>query len=181
MNQFSNPLKMARPSTSYDSCKSHNQPINSPENSGSGHILTSNYMDHERVKGFVEDETLWKLQQCLVGYTAVESDSARLHERLCKWGLCEIKMKRMAGRVFLLEVEDNLVYYSSLKDSGWSYLKGVFIEVHPWSNSFRILEKVVWLELFGVPIHCWNQQMFRRIRIGRKCFSIFQGRKDDNS
>ncbi|KAL4333410.1 hypothetical protein GQ457_07G016410 [Hibiscus cannabinus] len=162
MNQFSNPLKSARPSTSYDSRKSRNQQKTSLENSGSGHILTSNYKDRERVKGFVEDETLWKLQQCLVGYTAVESDSAQLHERLCKWGLGEIKIKRMAGRVFLLEVEDSLVY-SSLKDYGWSYLKEVFTEVHPWSDSFRIPERVVWLELFGVPFHCWNQQTFRRI------------------
>ncbi|KAK8680860.1 hypothetical protein V6N13_109798 [Hibiscus sabdariffa] len=84
-------------------------------------------MDRKRVKGFVEDETLWKLQQCLVGYTVVESDFARLQDILCKWGLGEIKIKRMVGRAFLLEVEDSLVY-SSLKDSGRSYLKEVFTE-----------------------------------------------------
>ncbi|KAK8675090.1 hypothetical protein V6N13_033160 [Hibiscus sabdariffa] len=68
----------------------------------------------------------------------------------------------MAGRVFLLEVEDEDLY-NLLKDSGWSYLKQVFTEVHPWSESFRPLERVVWLEMVGVPLHCWNQQTFRRI------------------
>ncbi|KAK8617203.1 hypothetical protein V6N13_080121 [Hibiscus sabdariffa] len=48
----------------------------------------------------------------------------------------EIKIKRMASRVFLLEIEDILVY-SSLKDSGWSYLKEVFTEVHPLKETNR--------------------------------------------
>ncbi|KAK8648245.1 hypothetical protein V6N13_129005 [Hibiscus sabdariffa] len=126
------------------------------------HILTSNFRDRERIKGYVEEEMLWKLQKCLIGYTAVEGDTTRLQDNLCRWGLGEIKIKKMAGRVFLLEIEDVDVY-NSLKDSGWSYLKEVFTEVHPWSESFRSPERVVWLEMVGVPLHCWNQNTFKRI------------------
>ncbi|KAK8624718.1 hypothetical protein V6N13_089605 [Hibiscus sabdariffa] len=53
--------------------------------------------------------------------------------------------------------------YSSLKDSGWSYLKEVFYEVQPWSESFSVPERVTWVELMGVPLHCWNHQTFRNI------------------
>ncbi|KAL4342147.1 hypothetical protein GQ457_08G017280 [Hibiscus cannabinus] len=74
----------------------------------------------------------------------------------------EIKVKRMACRLFLLEIEDNLLY-NFLKDSRCSYLLDIFMEIPPWTNSFRIPDRVVWLELTGVPLHCWNHQTFKRI------------------
>ncbi|KAL4347806.1 hypothetical protein GQ457_17G004690 [Hibiscus cannabinus] len=114
------------------------------------------------IKVFIEEESLWKLQNCLIGFSATDSDPVRIHDRLCSWGLGEIKVKKMTGRIFLLEIEDRLLH-SSLKESGWSYLKEFFIEVQPWSESFRVSERVVWVELFGIPLHCWNHQTFRRI------------------
>ncbi|KAK8577976.1 hypothetical protein V6N13_076650 [Hibiscus sabdariffa] len=70
------------------------------ENSISCHNLTSNFRDREKVKGYVEVETLWKLQHCLIGYIAVDNDAVRVQDRLCTWGLAEIKIKRIAGMVF---------------------------------------------------------------------------------
>ncbi|KAK8626628.1 hypothetical protein V6N13_134264 [Hibiscus sabdariffa] len=32
-------------------------------------LLTSNFRDRERIKGYVDEETLWKLQKSLIGYT----------------------------------------------------------------------------------------------------------------
>ncbi|KAK8661614.1 hypothetical protein V6N13_091212 [Hibiscus sabdariffa] len=111
-----------------------------------------------RVIGFVEEETLWKLQS----YTTSDSDAGRIHDRLCSWGLGEIKVKRLAGRVFLLEFEDNELY-GTLQKTEWSTLSEVFTEVHPWSESFITPKRVVWIELAGIPPHCWNHQTFKRI------------------
>ncbi|KAL4385330.1 hypothetical protein GQ457_15G029650 [Hibiscus cannabinus] len=116
----------------------------------------------KKVTGHVEEETLWKLQSCLVGFTASENDSIRISDRLCCWGLGEIKVKKMAGRVFLLEIEDKQMY-NSLKETGWSILQEIFTEICPWSESFRTPERTVWIELNGVPPHCWNHQTFKRI------------------
>ncbi|KAK8675404.1 hypothetical protein V6N13_033471 [Hibiscus sabdariffa] len=116
----------------------------------------------KKVTGHVEEETLWKLQSSLVGFTASENDSRRISDRLCYWGLGEIKVKKMAGRVFLLEIEDKQLY-SSLKETGWSMLLEIFTEICPWSESFRTPERTVWIELNGVPPHCWNHQTFKRI------------------
>ncbi|KAK8644115.1 hypothetical protein V6N13_123430 [Hibiscus sabdariffa] len=46
-----------------------------------------------KVKGYIDIEALWKLQNYLIGFTNAESDSARLMDRLCTWGLGEIKVK----------------------------------------------------------------------------------------
>ncbi|KAK8595071.1 hypothetical protein V6N13_015980 [Hibiscus sabdariffa] len=95
-------------------------------------------------------------------YSATESDSNRIAERLCLWGLGEITVKRLAGRVFLLEINDDALF-SSLKEAKWSYLLEIFMEVHLWSDSLRIPERVVWVELVGIPLHCWNHYTFKRI------------------
>ncbi|KAK8583217.1 hypothetical protein V6N13_021929 [Hibiscus sabdariffa] len=118
--------------------------------------------DRPKVTGFIAEEALWNLQYCLVGFTTNETDSNRVHERLCKWGLGEIKVKRMAGRIFLLEV-DNYLTFNSLKESNWSYLKEIFVEVQPWAESFKIPERVTWIELIGTPLHCWNHHTFKKI------------------
>ncbi|KAK8617135.1 hypothetical protein V6N13_117102 [Hibiscus sabdariffa] len=116
----------------------------------------------KKVTGHVEEETLWKLQSSLVGLTASENDSMRISDRICNWGLGEIKVKKMAGRVFLLEIEDKKMY-NSLKETGWSILLEIFTEVCPWSESFRTPERTVWIKLNGVPPHCWNHQTFKII------------------
>ncbi|PPR83212.1 hypothetical protein GOBAR_AA37502 [Gossypium barbadense] len=58
------------------------------------------------VKGFVEEELLWKLQRCLVGESASVCDSRNMAERLTKFGLGEVSVKRIQGRYFLIEVPD---------------------------------------------------------------------------
>ncbi|KAL4289527.1 hypothetical protein GQ457_14G009440 [Hibiscus cannabinus] len=68
----------------------------------------------------------------------------------------------MAGRIFLLEVEDKLML-KSLQDSNWAYLRKVFHKIQPWEESFKISERVTWVELVGVPLHCWNHQTFMEI------------------
>ncbi|KAK8670691.1 hypothetical protein V6N13_037309 [Hibiscus sabdariffa] len=135
--------------------QSSSQPL-----AGATHIQQP--VNRRKVNGFIEEETLWKLQKCLVGYSAMESDSNRIHERLYFWGLGEITVKRLADRVFLLEVNDDALY-SSLKEARWSYLLEIFTEVHPWSDSFKIPERVVWVELVGTPLHCWNPHTFKQI------------------
>ncbi|KAK8595313.1 hypothetical protein V6N13_016688 [Hibiscus sabdariffa] len=67
-----------------------------------------------KVTCFVEEEILWKLHKSMIGYTASDSDTARIQDRLCSWGLGEIKVKRLTGRVFLLEFEDNELPYPGI-------------------------------------------------------------------
>ncbi|KAL4342095.1 hypothetical protein GQ457_08G017320 [Hibiscus cannabinus] len=133
-----------------------------PSKPRAGDMFSQQTLLRKKVTCFVEEETLWKLQKCLVGYTTSDCDPNIIHDRLCPWGLGEIKVKRMACRLLLLEIEDNLLY-NFVKDSGCSYLLEIFMEIQPWTNSFRIPDRVVWLELTGVPLHCWNHQTFKRI------------------
>ncbi|KAG4188560.1 hypothetical protein ERO13_A08G172175v2, partial [Gossypium hirsutum] len=45
----------------------------------------------------------------------------------------------------------------------WSYLKEFFISIEPWTKKFMFSERVTWVEISGVPLNCWNYEMFKRV------------------
>ncbi|KAK8663511.1 hypothetical protein V6N13_083327 [Hibiscus sabdariffa] len=117
---------------------------------------------YKRVIGHIEEETLWKLGRCLIGTMATVCSSSMVEERLNKWGLGEITVKSLGGRDFLIEINDPELY-KLLEDLHWSYLKEVFINVEPWSESYRLRERVTWVQVSGIPLQCWNNITFNRI------------------
>ncbi|KAK8636158.1 hypothetical protein V6N13_004866 [Hibiscus sabdariffa] len=116
----------------------------------------------KRVLGHVVEEDLWKMKRCLVGEMSIVCGVATIMERLTSWGLGEIKVQRMGGNAFLLTLEDDELF-TMLEDLDWSYLKEIFTKVEPWSKKMTIPACATWLELTGVPLHCWNHVTIRRI------------------
>ncbi|KAG8497351.1 hypothetical protein CXB51_008604 [Gossypium anomalum] len=114
------------------------------------------------VQGFVEEELLWKLQRCLVGESATVCDISSMVERLTKFGLGEISLKRIQGRFFLLEVPD-VDYLEVLEQNDWAYLKECFISIEPWSKKRFVSERVTWIKVAGIPLRCWNYETFKRV------------------
>ncbi|KAK8624149.1 hypothetical protein V6N13_065502 [Hibiscus sabdariffa] len=74
----------------------------------------------------------------------------------------DIKVRRLGGRTFILTIKD-MDFYKMLEDLQWSYLKEVFSEVRPWTESESKIHRATWIEISGVPIHCWNGTTFRRL------------------
>ncbi|KAK8663515.1 hypothetical protein V6N13_083331 [Hibiscus sabdariffa] len=121
-----------------------------------------NITKNRKVYGHVEDEDLWKMRRCLVGEAATICSANSLEDRLRSWGLGEIKVQRMGGRMFLITIEDEELY-TMMEGLEWSYLKEIFVEIYPWSENISIQRRVTWLEAGGVPLHCWNNVTFNRI------------------
>ncbi|KAL4303527.1 hypothetical protein GQ457_10G010910 [Hibiscus cannabinus] len=116
----------------------------------------------KRIKGHVDDEQLWKCSHCLVGTMAVFSNSGAIMDRLNSWGLGEIKVKHIGGYQYLIEIKDNELF-KMLEDLHWSYLKEVFIEVIPWTVSFKPVVRMTWIMIFGLPVHCWNNETLKNM------------------
>ncbi|TYG96343.1 hypothetical protein ES288_A11G342700v1 [Gossypium darwinii] len=38
-----------------------------------------------------------------------------------------------------------------------------FIKIEPWSEKLKIIERVAWIEVAGVPLYCWNFETFKCI------------------
>ncbi|KAK8576216.1 hypothetical protein V6N13_090693 [Hibiscus sabdariffa] len=127
-----------------------------------GDPLRQKALNRTKIIGFIEEEKLWKLQKCLVGYSTTEVDSNSIHDRLVRWGLGEISVKRLAGRVFLLEIIDETLY-NSLKDAKWSYLLEVFVEASLFIvGTIRPLNE---LQRFGI-------EAVVDIKVGSDCFPV---------
>ncbi|KAL4271467.1 hypothetical protein GQ457_13G005560 [Hibiscus cannabinus] len=118
-------------------------------------------MKGRKVIGHVESEDLWKLKKCLVGVTKMVCSVQNIALRLQQWGLGDIKIQRLGGKMFLLTIEDEDLFIM-LEDLEWSYLKEIFDEVKCWSESLKPT-RATWLEVSGIPLHCWNGTTLKRV------------------
>ncbi|KAK8665180.1 hypothetical protein V6N13_005354 [Hibiscus sabdariffa] len=150
---------------------SHNQTEGLKDNKGPNEAMvrssgrepeSSEEKSLRRILGHVEEEALWKLNKCAIGKMATVCSSNSVEERLHGWGLGEINVKSMGGRWFLIEFKDQELF-QFLKEQDWSYLKEVFSEVEPWTESFHLPERITWIQAEGIPLHCWNHTTFKRL------------------
>ncbi|KAK8675520.1 hypothetical protein V6N13_033586 [Hibiscus sabdariffa] len=84
-----------------------------------------------------------------------------------KWG---IQVIDMSINMFLRSSSLSSFYYHPLTiGTGFMRLwlfrlnKEVFEEVEPWTEAYRIPERVTWIQVSGIPLHCWNDTTFNRI------------------
>ncbi|KAK8570801.1 hypothetical protein V6N13_103204 [Hibiscus sabdariffa] len=83
-------------------------------------------------------------------------------DRLHSWGLGDTMMKSLGGQKFLLRIQDEELL-KLLEEQKWSLLEEVFANVEKWMEKFHVEERTVWVEVRGIPLHCWNQLTFKRI------------------
>ncbi|PPS09916.1 hypothetical protein GOBAR_AA10735 [Gossypium barbadense] len=118
--------------------------------------------DTKIVVGHVDNEQLWKLQRCLIGETTTLCNLNSLTKRITNMGLGELIIKKIQVRYFLIEVPDEELM-DIIKQREWAYFKEFFIKVEPWTEKFQVSERAVWIEIAGIPLHCWNYQTTRRV------------------
>ncbi|KAK8560598.1 hypothetical protein V6N13_083035 [Hibiscus sabdariffa] len=123
---------------------------------------TPSVMPTKKISGHVENEDLWWLKRCLVEEMATICSVRSITSRLEQWGLNGIKFHRMGGKTFLLSFEDDELYIM-LEDLNWSYLKEIFSTVEAWSENFIRPHRATWIEVLGLPLHCWNEVTLQRI------------------
>ncbi|KAK8553683.1 hypothetical protein V6N13_100522 [Hibiscus sabdariffa] len=116
----------------------------------------------KRIEGFIEDEALTKLNKCAVGTMPIVCSISSVEKRLQNWGFGEISIKSMGGRQFLIEFKD-LDLFDYLKEQNWSYFLEFFIDVEPWSEVYHLPERIIWIQVQCIPLHCWSQITFNRI------------------
>ncbi|KAL4366696.1 hypothetical protein GQ457_05G034330 [Hibiscus cannabinus] len=116
----------------------------------------------KRVLGHVEEEALKKLEKCLIGTMATVCSTCQVQDRLQAWGLNDVTVKYMGGCRFLIDIKDQEVK-SKLQLQEWAILKEVFSEVEAWTEVFHLPERTTWIQVTGVPLHCWNLTTFKRI------------------
>ncbi|KAK8675766.1 hypothetical protein V6N13_033829 [Hibiscus sabdariffa] len=68
----------------------------------------------------------------------------------------------MGGKSYLLTFKDDELFLM-LEHLDWSYLKDIFSEVGPWSESWVCNDRMTWIEVSGMPLHYWNYTTLERV------------------
>ncbi|KAK8613636.1 hypothetical protein V6N13_101393 [Hibiscus sabdariffa] len=71
-------------------------------------------------------------------------------------------MQRLGAKRYLLTILDEELSLM-LEDVNWSYLKEIFSDVIHWSEKMSCSERATWLEIRGLPLHCWNSVSLKKI------------------
>ncbi|KAK8585589.1 hypothetical protein V6N13_050566 [Hibiscus sabdariffa] len=116
----------------------------------------------KRIIGHVENEDLWNLRRCLVGVMDMVCSVSSIHSMLLKWGLGDINVQRLGAKMYLLTITDEELS-QMLEDVNWSYLKEIFSDVIPWSEKTSYSVRATWLEIRGLPLHCWNSVSLKKV------------------
>ncbi|KAK8607831.1 hypothetical protein V6N13_023281 [Hibiscus sabdariffa] len=74
----------------------------------------------------------------------------------------DINVQRLGAKMYLLTIMDEELS-QLLEDVNWSYLKEIFDDVIPWSEKTSYSEIATWLEIRGLPLHCWNSVSLKKV------------------
>ncbi|KAH1040220.1 hypothetical protein J1N35_041963 [Gossypium stocksii] len=108
-----------------------------------------------KIARFSGNRKVWKKVHANEAFSQRQVSQSRetsLNERITCLGLGELKVKRIQGRYFLIEVPNDKLM-EILRQKEWAYLKEFFTNIESWSEKFCALESAVWIEIAGIPLH----------------------------
>ncbi|WJX93169.1 hypothetical protein P8452_74729 [Trifolium repens] len=110
----------------------------------------------------VQDNLLKKLQDSFVGFLVDEKDVVKVNEGLVMEGYGWITATFMGGNMVLLSSKTS----QSIKEAVEAKLRwweGWFRSILEWSPDLFSDRRSVWLRCRGIPLHAWDEQLFRMI------------------
>ncbi|XVF22173.1 hypothetical protein REPUB_Repub12eG0150900 [Reevesia pubescens] len=112
--------------------------------------------------GEVDNEAIHRLERCVIGTARDYYETRTIMENFRMSGVFDITAKKISGKQFLLEFEEEEVR-DKMEESNWVWLKEWFVEIEPWTVYSYAKYRITWLTVFGVPLHVWNQTTFKNI------------------
>lgn len=95
-------------------------------------------------------------------YKGCVTKAEEIVEFLQARGYCNLKVIQWDSDAWVLEVESKETYKQLLKeDQEW--VQVCFTFIRPWKEDDVIGRRRVWISVYGVPLHAWGRQLFRKI------------------
>jgi RNA recognition motif-containing protein len=115
------------------------------------------------------DSTLKSLERSMVGVLKNSVDFHSFHERLLLEGHHDVKATPMGGNLVLLQspCEGELEEVLKCNKGWWDFC---FSKMLPWKPNILSESREVWLQIYGLPLHAWDEGSFKMMA-GR--FGVF--------
>jgi hypothetical protein len=125
--------------------------------------------DVEPVELHVQQDTWRLLGQSKVGIFKETMDFQSFHDRLLLEGQHEVKAIYMGGNKVLLQspCEGELNEVMKINKTWWDQC---FVKIIPWQPKILSESRDIWLQIYGIPLHAWEENSLKRIA-GR--FGVF--------
>ncbi|GAU20806.1 hypothetical protein TSUD_132910 [Trifolium subterraneum] len=109
------------------------------------------------------NEALCKeLQGSFVGTLTCEKDVKRIQTTLYMEGFQSVSVTYMGGNMALLRspVEGDMERLMKSKKDSLNYY---FSKLKPWNPGLRAVNREVWIQVYGIPLHVWGEELFKMV------------------
>jgi hypothetical protein len=112
------------------------------------------------VRAKVNVELSKELKGSMVGTLSKEKDVRRIQTTLFMEGFKSISVTNMGGNMVIIRspVEGDVGRLLRSKNECLDYF---FSEVKPWSPGLLAVQREVWIQVFGIPLHIWGDDFFK--------------------
>jgi hypothetical protein len=124
--------------------------------------LVGNGASMEVLKVPVNEELCKELRGSMVGRLAREKNVKQIQTTLCMEGFRSITVTHMGDNRVLLRspVEGDVERLLKSKNECLSYY---FADLKPWNPGLIATHREVWVQIYGIPIHSWGEDLFKLV------------------
>jgi RNA recognition motif-containing protein len=114
------------------------------------------------IRASVNKEFVKELKDSMVGTLAKEKDVRRIQSILFMEGFPSVSVSHMGGNLVLIrsKVEGDVGRLIRSKNECLEYF---FSEIKPWSPGLRTVQREVWIQDYGIPLHVWGDSFFKLV------------------
>jgi hypothetical protein len=109
-----------------------------------------------------EKKEVDRLLKTFIGVAANPGTTYNIQNAFHSQGYFGVKVTPLGANLALLEGQEEGEVEALLEDAR-DWLDQWFSEIRPWTPKDVDLERTVWLRIFGIPVHAWNDEFFAQI------------------
>ncbi|GAU18967.1 hypothetical protein TSUD_229580 [Trifolium subterraneum] len=118
--------------------------------------------DLQVMKVPINEELCKELQGSMVGYLAREQDVRRIQTTFYMEGFPSVLVTHMGGNMALIRssVEGDVARLVRSKKESVEYY---FSKIKPWNPGLLVVQREVWIQVYGIPLHIWGEEFFKMV------------------
>jgi hypothetical protein len=103
-----------------------------------------------------------RLSRAFIGVVAHSGMSYNVQSAFHSQGCFGVKVTPLGSNLTLLEGQEEGEVQALMEEAkGW--LDQWFVEIRPWSPNDIDIERNIWLRIYGIPTHAWNDLFFAQV------------------
>jgi hypothetical protein len=109
-----------------------------------------------------EKHDLLKLKKAFVGEVKQPGMTYRIQNAFHMQGYFGVKVTPLGSTLTLLEEQEEGEIQALMMDAK-EWLDDWFQEIRPWNPKEIDRDRIIWLRIYGIPAHAWNDQFFAQV------------------